>query len=229
MVQKIKSGDRVLSFTPAKLINGQKIIDRAKARENLLLFRKVMVESKINWGLIWGTLLGAIRENDFIAHDEDIDVFVHAEEKAAFIEMLFKFDEIGLKVIRFEQELISLSRNDEYIDINFFREERSPKGRMRVYSYHNLPAKWIETTELYEFQGEQFPIPSDYEKIFVHVYGQDWRIPKQGLYGIPHSLIDRVRYKIPPWVFEYMPQRFRVFLSKIAILVKNTLSECSLK
>ena len=49
---------------------------RKNALEVLSSFDKCMIENNYNYCLIFGTLLGAIREKGFITHDFDIDVAI---------------------------------------------------------------------------------------------------------------------------------------------------------
>ena len=65
-----------ISYTTYPLYLGIKKIDKIIARENLLLFKDIVSKHHIPFGLIAGTLLGAIREHDFIEHDEDVDLFL---------------------------------------------------------------------------------------------------------------------------------------------------------
>jgi len=56
--------------------HGFKKIDISIAKKNLLDFRRILNRNGIKFGLIYGTLLGAIREQNFIKHDEDTDVYI---------------------------------------------------------------------------------------------------------------------------------------------------------
>jgi len=54
---------------------------RDPARENLIATHELLSQTEVRWGIIFGTLLGAVRESDLIEHDEDTDIFVLAEDK----------------------------------------------------------------------------------------------------------------------------------------------------
>ena len=53
------------------------------ALELLTCFDKCMIDNGIEYSLLFGSLLGAIREHGFIAHDVDIDVALFIEDRTA--------------------------------------------------------------------------------------------------------------------------------------------------
>ena len=65
-------GNYSYRFVP--IYQGIKPIDKKKAKENLSLLKRICNEHNLDFILFYGTLLGAIREHDFISHDEDIDI-----------------------------------------------------------------------------------------------------------------------------------------------------------
>ena len=56
------------------LFPGVKRIDKEIAFENLCLLKSILDANGIKFQLAFGTLLGVVREHDFIDHDEDIDL-----------------------------------------------------------------------------------------------------------------------------------------------------------
>jgi len=48
----------------------------------------VFSESDLIWWIEYGTLLGAIRENDFLSHDVDIDIGIFLNDRSSSIEMV---------------------------------------------------------------------------------------------------------------------------------------------
>ena len=81
MKKFIKTSGKIISYNEKKLYHGRKKINKKIAQKNLLVIRNILIKTNIRWGLIFGTLLGAIREKNFIAHDEDTDIFVLYEDK----------------------------------------------------------------------------------------------------------------------------------------------------
>ena len=60
------------------------------ATEVLIQLDKVFKELDIKWWLEYGTLLGAVRDNDFISHDLDIDLGLLHDSYSPKIEEVFK-------------------------------------------------------------------------------------------------------------------------------------------
>ena len=58
------------------------VIDSSIAKQNLLDFKTILDKNNVKFLLMHGTLLGAIREQNFIKHDIDIDTCTLEEEKA---------------------------------------------------------------------------------------------------------------------------------------------------
>ena len=75
-------------YDPVKLYHGRKFINKKIAQENLGILNDVLSTTNITYGIIFGTLLGAIRDGDFIDHDEDVDFYVLEEFKLDFLRLL---------------------------------------------------------------------------------------------------------------------------------------------
>ena len=159
---------------------GSKRINREISKDNLLDFSACLNKANITFGLIYGTLLGAIRENNFIAHDEDTDVFVLDEDRGKVLDALFELKKRGLVVGRYEEDLISFVRDDEYIDIYFFKKNifgnRTANGAY-------IEAKYLEDLKKIEFLGEPFSVPERSEELLEKLYGEDWRVPRENVKG----------------------------------------------
>ena len=143
-------------------------------KKNLLDVKEVLDEENIVFWLFYGTLLGAVRDGDFIKHDTDTDLGFYFESKEGFHLIVEKLIRKGFKLIRTTcyDNLISVIRDDEYIDCAFFRRE-------------NLPFSGLKTIE---FLGTEFMIPENPEELFTAWYG-DWEEPVENkhatiIYGL---------------------------------------------
>lgn len=198
MVKRIKTKKGIHEYKEVELYLGRKLIDREISKMNLLDFKKVMDNNNIKFGLIYGTLLGAIREQNFIEHDEDVDVFVLNEDRVKFLNTLFDLEKIGLKVVRYKKDLLSIMRDNDYIDIYFFRKIRNNKRRE---SDIILDAHYLESSESLEFLGERFTIPGRPKALLRFLYGDDWRIPqkdkKPDLNALDRKVKNYVKRKVP--------------------------------
>jgi lipopolysaccharide cholinephosphotransferase len=177
-------------FEEVHLEHGRKRIDREIARENLELFYPIIEASGVSYGLFFGTLLGAVREGNFIAHDEDTDIYVFEEEKEAVTRLLPKFREVGLETIRFEPYMISMMRKDEYIDLYFFKQIKHIGGKPLRKNYYSweFDAEPMENPERFEFLGMSFPVPANPEHMLEVIYGKNWRTPIKD-YNAPKNTV----------------------------------------
>jgi len=162
--------------------------------------------------IIDGTLLGAVRDGDFIAHDTDIDVGVLFEEWTPV--HVFELTHLFLKkdiVIKhqfgdWENHFeISYHRNGIKIDLFFYRKDgdfrifhafenggRNMNDDVITYEY---PAELIENISPMMFQNELYPAPSNPKAVLELKYGAGW--------------IDPVK----DWDWAYGPRNIRKTLS----------------
>lgn len=197
----IETSNGRLKYKIHPLYLGIKRIDKIIAKENLLLFKKVMDKNKISFGLIAGTLLGAVREHDFIDHDEDIDLYFLEEDKERVFGILPDLLETGFEIARYDRRgLMSIIRKGEYIDLYFFNDYCK---EIRICSGWCIPESFLlETCELI-FQNESFKAPKEYIKYLEYEYGSNWRTP------IPYS-----DFNVPSW---------KIKLFEIKSLIKDSL------
>lgn len=179
----IKTSKGEYRFKPRILFHGRKKINKKIARENILLLRNILRKTDIRWGLIFGTLLGAVREKNFITHDEDIDIYIFYEDKDKILELIHEFKKFGFNVVRYEREsLFSIIRNNEYIDFYFFKKKIF--GR-RCLDYY-VPNFFFKRSAKIKFFNHYFPTLNNAHKYLEFQYGKDWKIPKINSHAKPN-------------------------------------------
>ena len=165
-----------MHYKPVNIYLGIKQIDREIAFENLKVVTRVLRDSGISVSPAYGTLLGIIRENDFIEWDEDIDLFILSEDKDKLLNALWTMREEGLELVREARcgHLFTVMRNGEYIDF-YIMERISPEVRT---GYGDLFMLEKHLTDLvdYDFRGLTISVPRQYEECLEFLYG-DWRTP----------------------------------------------------
>lgn len=166
-------------YSPKILYLGCKKIDKAIASENLKVIAEIMNGSGLKWGPIFGTLLGMVRDNDFIDWDEDIDLYVMEEDRDDFLSLLFKFRDAGFEAVRdYRSGVLSIMKNGEYIDF-YFLKNVGDNIRCAVGEDYFFD-KFFNDTICREFKGVKLHIPKDYEEYLEFCYG-DWRTPVQSV------------------------------------------------
>ena len=151
-----------------------KVIDREISKINLLELKEILDYKKIEFGLIYGTLLGAVREKNFIKHDEDIDIFMLIEDRPKFINLLFNLREKGFELIRDENGLMSIMRNNEYIDIYFFKKAF---WGYRKWATQYIKSDHLEKEEFIKFFDKKFRVPFNHILFLEKNYGKNWKTP----------------------------------------------------
>lgn len=177
MIKEIFTKNGIIKFEEKIPVNGTKTLNIEKATSNLLDTKKVLDSYSIKFGLIYGTLLGAVREKGFIKHDEDIDLFVLEEERDNLLSSLHKLLEEDFEIIRYNDKLLSITRNNEYIDFYFFKKSKFFYRKCDVGL--TVKAKYLERTIDFPFLGEVFQVPKNPEDFLVVLYGKTWKIPKK--------------------------------------------------
>lgn len=196
-------------YEKVELFHGRKKINIEISTKNLLDFKKIVDDADIKFGIIFGTLLGAVREKNFIEHDEDIDIYVLDEDRQYFLEKLPKLIDIGFKIARYEQDLLSIIRDDDYIDIYFFNKNNF--GGRNCNSM-TIKLKYFESFDQVDFLGETFYAPYKHMEFIKEIYGDDWMVPKVGIHACPMSNYTKwiilfkktIKFILPNLVLDYI-------------------------
>jgi len=169
-------------------------MNREHAAKLLHDMHLVLTEYGIRHFLIDGTLLGAVREGDFIAHDLDMDIGVFAEDWTAMklFALTTELQKQGIDLVHqlgdFDKYFeLAFRRDGIKIDLFFYRRD----GEYRVFHAfrnggRNLPddvityeynAELIENIKPMYFQNESYPAPADPIAVLEAKYGHEWRTP----------------------------------------------------
>lgn len=126
--------------------------------------------------LTGGSLLGAVRDNDFIPWDDDVDTDMLEED---FIPVMF---ELRDELIR-AGFVVRLTSSQQFPKMAFFKYGQKIalgslhlSGQWRVRPSYKYPAHCFNTHETIIFKGLQFYIPSPVDEYLTHSYG-NWRVP----------------------------------------------------
>ena len=186
-------------YEPVYLYVGRKVIDRQIALENLRDLVPVLNGAGVRSGPIFGSLLGIVRDHDFIAWDEDIDLYLLKEDEPRFLELLWVLREKGFDLVRYDKRgLYSVMRRNEYIDFYVLRsvspELRHTGGADFIFE------RYLQDTVELDFKGIPLRVPRDYEEYLSFTYG-DWRTPRQ--------------------YADFNQNGFRIFLGKVRTFFKD--------
>lgn len=140
--------------------------------------------------LAYGTLLGAVREGDFIAHDDDIDLLYRsrcrsrAEVEAELPALQEALRARGFKVVSLLPNSLNIhvidSRNGAVMDVFPCWEEQ---GRLCLHM-ESMKIRGIDPAIVYPpgtlpLLGRTLPAPADPEAFLQERYGDGWRVSDQ--------------------------------------------------
>jgi len=153
-------------------------ITKEDARDTLFAMQDLLKAKGIDIYLTYGTLLGAVREKDFIKGDLDVDCYI--TDRGALFDNLQYLSDNGMKLIRAEDVVFSFryeQREGCYIDLYV---RRIPFNIWGIYCYQHsasmCPRKFLQDGEI-EFLGRTFKCPKDPERTLEHWYGKSWNVP----------------------------------------------------
>lgn len=164
-------------YNKKTLYLGIKQIDKVQSLENLKLVAEIMYKNNLSWGPAFGSLLGMVREHDFIEWDEDIDIYILEEQEDTFRNVLWEFKDVGFELVRYYRRgLYSIMRKGEYMDFYVLRKMSDNLRETRGGGY--VFEKYIQDTIEIDFQGIKLSVPREYDEYLTFQYG-DWRTPIQ--------------------------------------------------
>lgn len=161
-----------------------------KGIKNLLEAKEIFDSLDMPFFLSNGTLLGAIRDKDFIAHDTDIDLgvctgdYTPVQAKKLLDAFLKKgFTIYGIYGSYAKGYQFSLKNRDIKLDIFFYDYEHigdSPVMTMSVWQSgkrFKYVYPYFHARTLTVLHGESFFVPDNYKEYLEAQYGPEWKIP----------------------------------------------------
>ena len=158
----------------------------------LLDMKKILDKNDQEFFLACGTLLGCVRNNDFIVHDEDIDISIFYDKfdkniKDKILESKrFTFVSSYGKI----KDSFEISFRHKYgVKIDIFISYKIKDNSYYYASFNGICdlkkegyCKWITPIKdlcSITFKNKNFLIPSNSEEYLEGSYGKDWRVPRQ--------------------------------------------------
>lgn len=195
MVKSFKDiSDKVEQQFNFEMLHKDRKMDRKIAKENIVLLKDIFEKHNIKYWLCFGTLLGAIRENNFIEHDVDTDIGVDFVELNKLEASLSDIQNSGFEIIRVTTDLtlVSLLRKNEYIDIYLFRKTKYNRSMSWYCAEYVVKEDYFSKLEKIQFLGEYFYAPVDRVNYLEEVYGADWKIPKINAHAQPINNLEEI-------------------------------------
>lgn len=176
-------------------------IDKDNAYKNLCDVYDTLEKYGVKCCLCHGTLLGAVRENNIIASDDDVDIWADAssiKNREELEEDLRKQGFFVPPLGDISKEINPVSntpysdtvaiRGGEKVEVWWFVK----KDDMYLYDIHRPHGtmykhdkKYYEPLSEISFRGKKFKVPNFTEEWLVMAYGKEWKIPSKRKYTNP--------------------------------------------
>ncbi len=165
-----KSGD--INRPVVERRNTEDIFDALSSSNKL--FRDLFSKS---FFICYGTLLGCVRNNNFIAHDDDVDVCFVAD--GSDLDSAAEEFEYVVRTLRARGERVHLAGNAHFhwrtLDVftAWFED-----GWIYMYNAGGeLSKERVLPLVAREFKGREVFVPGDSEALLELIYGANWRTP----------------------------------------------------
>ncbi len=186
IINKFFSRNRILEHKRANLI-------QKNAKVALESICKLLEVNEVYYWVDAGTLLGIVRDGQFIKNDTDIDIAIVLDDPNILYDLLVENDYNIWYFYEDKDKKKTLIRAEKYsvgIDFEIFVKVENkyyydasrdlplsidPVGEnQRAVLRFEFDKKLIEQIISYEFQGFDVKIPKDYDKYFL-VYYENWK------------------------------------------------------
>lgn len=175
----IRFGKRIFNYE-AELLDANEMpaISHAEAKSVLFATQDILKEIGIDIYLSFGTLLGAVRDKDFIKNDYDIDVYI--KDELLLFNNLSKLKDCGMELIRVIKHKIYTFRYKNsscYIDLYILTSRHNIWGLYcyRICDFY-IPKKYLKDGEIL-FLERKFKCPQSPERLLRFFYYNSWNTP----------------------------------------------------
>lgn len=188
-------------------------IDKDKALKCLSILNEVFCKNGIFFIPMWGTLLGIIRDGDFIDHDDDLDFLMYKSDEKKLLHILPELKEKGIILCKQRKgQIYSFISSDGIdCDIDILSKAFFPYGLRYCMILEKFRPKYLfKEYKKIDFKGQTISVPKNPDEFLGYFYGSTWKTPIKG---------DRGHRPFPKWMiieplFLKFKRKFRWILVK---------------
>lgn len=147
-------------------------IDRERMLENIRILQIYLDKIGITWGPAFGTLIGVVRNDDFLPWATAADFFFLKEDEERFKDVLWLLKDVGFNLVRYERRgLYCLVRDGQWI--SFYVLRKISADIRHSGGSHFLFDKYLHQTVKWDFEGIELNVPQELDEYLTFQYG-DW-------------------------------------------------------
>jgi hypothetical protein len=155
--------------------------DKEKLNRTLEKVCSILNENNINdWFIMFGTLLGIVRENSCIQGDDDLDIMINCDYqhlRSTFEKEGFNFtSDFGIKN---SEKILKSKPCDKYASFDFYMCDVNEYGDFYT-PWHRVKSRKSKPFTTKEWRSTTLNLPNGYLEKIVSMYGKDWEIPQSG-------------------------------------------------
>lgn len=199
----IKTSKGFLEYHSHLLYFGKQKVNKIVMLDNINVLSIYLDKIGINWGPAFGSLIGIVRNDDFLPWNPVFDIYILKEDEERFKDVLWLLiDDLGFELVRYERRgLYYLRRNFEYIKVFVLHKISSDVRHTGGSDF--IHEKYIQNTVKWDFKGVELNVPQDVDEYLTFQYG-NWLEPKQTVW-YQKGLAQRLYHWTMTLIQDYLP------------------------
>lgn len=199
----IKTSKGFFEYTNHLLYFGNKVINKEAMLDNIRVLSIYLDKININWGPAFGSLIGIVRNDDFLPWNPVFDIFILKEEEERFKDILWLLTNVGFELVRYERRgLYYLLRKGEYIKVFILHKISSDVRHTGGSDF--IHEKYLQNTVKWEFKDIFLNVPEEMDEYLSFRYGDDWVKPLQTKVYKQNQLIKYAHW-FKTWAMDHLP------------------------
>jgi phosphorylcholine metabolism protein LicD len=154
-------------------------MNKIEAKQVLFDVIDTLEKYQIDYFLFGGTLLGAIREKDFIENDNDIDIGILQpfwENNILFQQITWNLLSKDIKICNLAAtHVMNLNKNGIGVDLCYFKKENNYHVTEGCGWKIKIPSHYLKKLESITFLGKKCYIPNNIENFLTEFYTDTWK------------------------------------------------------
>lgn len=197
----LKTSKGLLEYNRHLLYFGNKTINREVMLDNLRVLSIYLDKIDINWGPAFGTLIGIIRNDDFLPWAPVFNLYILKEDEERFKDVLWLLQDSNFELVRYERRgLYYLRRNNEFFKVFVLHKISSDVRHTGGTDF--IHEKYLQNTVKWNFEDIYLNVPEELDEYLTFQYG-DWVTPVQKKTNL--TKIQQWKHWVKMWTQDHLP------------------------